>query len=128
MFIVQSELTLNVPCVSESCIEIKIKLNFYFHISCGTSKGFMKAFKAFMKVSSSVIGTGRVKDNSLSLSSETAVGKCFIVTLGIFGKSRKNLAANFYNWVVRLQLTSILKKNATSVVFWEFLEIFTTVF
>ena len=26
-------LTLNVRCISESCIEIKIKLNFYFHTS-----------------------------------------------------------------------------------------------
>ena len=26
-------LTLPVPCISESCIEIKIKLNFYFHTS-----------------------------------------------------------------------------------------------
>ena len=48
-------LTLNVPCISESCVEIKIKLNFYFHTSlwclkrfyeglCSTSKGFIKAF------------------------------------------------------------------------------------
>ena len=26
-------LNLNVPCISEGCIEIKIKLNFYFHTS-----------------------------------------------------------------------------------------------
>ena len=26
-------LALNVPCISESCIKIKIKLNFYFHTS-----------------------------------------------------------------------------------------------
>ena len=26
-------LTLNVPCISESCIEMNIKLNFYFHTS-----------------------------------------------------------------------------------------------
>ena len=26
-------LTFPIPCISESCIEIKIKLNFYFHIS-----------------------------------------------------------------------------------------------
>ena len=37
-------LTLNVPCISESCIEMKIKLNFYFHTSLCASKGFMKAF------------------------------------------------------------------------------------
>ena len=32
-----------------SCIELKIKLNFYFHTSLWWSKGFMKAFKAFIK-------------------------------------------------------------------------------
>ena len=30
--------------ISESCIEIKIKLNLYFHTSLWCSKGFMKAF------------------------------------------------------------------------------------
>ena len=25
--------TLTVPCISESCVEIKIKLNFHFHTS-----------------------------------------------------------------------------------------------
>ena len=33
-------------CISESCIKIKINSNFYFHHS---SKGFMKALKAFIK-------------------------------------------------------------------------------
>ena len=42
------ELTLNVPCISESYIAIKIKLKFYFTLLCGPSKGFMKAFKAFI--------------------------------------------------------------------------------
>ena len=38
-------LTLPVPCISESCIEIKIKLNFYFQTSlwCLKRLGFMKA-------------------------------------------------------------------------------------
>ena len=36
--------TLNDPCISESCIEIKIKSNFYFTLLCGASKGFTKAF------------------------------------------------------------------------------------
>ena len=40
-------LTFKDPFMSESCIEIKIELNFYFHTSA--SKGFMKAFKAFIK-------------------------------------------------------------------------------
>ena len=39
----------NVTCISESCIEIKIKLNFYFHTFCGDSEGFLKAFKVFIK-------------------------------------------------------------------------------
>ena len=37
-------LTLSVSCISESCIEIKINLNFYFQLLCGASKDFMKAF------------------------------------------------------------------------------------
>ena len=36
-------LTLNDLCVYESCIEIKIKLNFYFHTSL---KAFIKPFEA----------------------------------------------------------------------------------
>ena len=44
-----SPLTLNDTCISESCIEIKIKLNFYFALLCGASKGFMKALKDFIK-------------------------------------------------------------------------------
>ena len=33
-------LTLPIPCISESYIEIKIKLNFYFHTSLWCLKGF----------------------------------------------------------------------------------------
>ena len=33
-------LTLNVPCISESCIEMKIKLNFCFHTSLWCLKRF----------------------------------------------------------------------------------------
>ena len=42
-----SLLTLSVPCISKSCIEIKVKLN--FHTFCGASKDFMKAIKTFIK-------------------------------------------------------------------------------
>ena len=42
-------LTLNVACISESCIEIKIKWNFYFHTSLWCLRRFYKG-----------IGTGRV--------------------------------------------------------------------
>ena len=65
-------------CIKEIYIKIKINLNFYLQTYCGASKGFMKAFNAFMKpfeapqgslkikiqvifFSSSGIGTGRVK-------------------------------------------------------------------
>ena len=45
-----NHLTFCTPCISESCIKIEINLNLYFHISlwCIT-KGFTKAFKAFIK-------------------------------------------------------------------------------
>ena len=39
-------LTLPVPIPDE---EKKLKLNFYFRILCGASKGFTKALKAFIK-------------------------------------------------------------------------------
>ena len=43
-YLINWHLTLNVPCISESCIEIKIKLNFYFHTSLWCLKRFYKAF------------------------------------------------------------------------------------
>ena len=91
---VYQELTLNVPHISESCIEIKIKWNFYFHTSTWCLKRFYEVFKTFIKpfetpqrnvkikillifFSSSGIGTGRVKKCSF-------FGKfgmlCFLVT------------------------------------------------
>ena len=42
-------LTLLAPCISETCIKIKIKVNFYFCSSLCASKGFVKASKAFIK-------------------------------------------------------------------------------
>ena len=41
--------TLKDPLISESCIEIKIELNFYFHTSLWCLKRFTKALKAFIK-------------------------------------------------------------------------------
>ena len=42
--------TLNVPCISESCIEIKIKLNFYFHTSLWClKKRFYEGLKGVWK-------------------------------------------------------------------------------
>ena len=38
-------LTLNVPCISGSCVEIKIKLNFYFHTYLWCLKAFIKPFE-----------------------------------------------------------------------------------
>ena len=77
-------LTFPVPCIIESCIEIKIKLNFYFHTSLGASKSFRKAFKAFIKpfeapqrsekikiwidfLSSFGTGTGRVNNSKINI-------------------------------------------------------------
>ena len=40
-------LTLKVPCISESCVEMKIKLNFYFHTFLVVpQKAFIKPFEA----------------------------------------------------------------------------------
>ena len=38
-------LTLDTPYISESCIEIKIKINFIFILLCGGSKGFKKVLR-----------------------------------------------------------------------------------
>ena len=38
-------LTLSAPYISESCIKIKINLNFYFHISLGCLKKFYEGLK-----------------------------------------------------------------------------------
>ena len=41
-------LTLPLPCISESCIEMKIKLNFYFHTSLWCLKRFKEGlYKTF---------------------------------------------------------------------------------
>ena len=49
----QIHLTLNDPCISESCIETKIKLNFYFHFFVVPHKVlwrlFYEGFMAFIK-------------------------------------------------------------------------------
>ena len=42
-------LTLKDPFISETCIEIKIELNFYFHISLWCLKRFYEGLKAFVK-------------------------------------------------------------------------------
>ena len=54
-------LTLNFPYISEICVEIKIKLNFYFHTSLwGTTKKSENEYLTFFFFSSG-IGTGRVR-------------------------------------------------------------------
>ena len=72
-------LTLNIPYISESCIEKKIGYVFIFTLFCGALNGFMKTLKVFIKpfegpqgsvkikielnfFSLSGIGTGEVKD------------------------------------------------------------------
>ena len=46
----KSPLILNVPCISESCLEIKIKLNFYFHTSLWCLKKFYEGLKGLHKI------------------------------------------------------------------------------
>ena len=43
-------LTRPVPCTSESCIEIKIKLNFYFHTSLWCLKRFYEGLKGLYEI------------------------------------------------------------------------------
>ena len=39
-------LKLNDPCISESCVEMKIKLNFYFHTSLWCLKWFYEVLQS----------------------------------------------------------------------------------
>ena len=41
----ESILTLPIPCISKSCIKIKINLNFYFHTSLWCLKRFYENLK-----------------------------------------------------------------------------------
>ena len=45
MLVFFTNLTLKDPCISESCIEIKIKLNFYFHTSLWCLERFYESVK-----------------------------------------------------------------------------------
>ena len=45
----KSKLILPVSCNSESCIKIKFTKIYIFILLCGASKGFMEAFKTFIK-------------------------------------------------------------------------------
>ena len=55
-------LTLPVLCISESCIEIKIKLNFYFHTSLWCLKRFYEGLKGLHKTFS---GTKKKCENEI---------------------------------------------------------------
>ena len=48
-YLTQLVLTLNVPCISESCVEIKIKLNFCFHTLLWCLKRFYEGLKGTTK-------------------------------------------------------------------------------
>ena len=81
-------LTVLAPCLSESCITIKINLNFYFHTSLWCLKrfyeGVFQAPQRIVKIKiqvnfSSGIGTGRINLIILSLKSneKTLVHFCY---------------------------------------------------
>ena len=49
-FKIRFYLTLKDPFISESCIEIKIELNFYFHTSSWCLKRFYEASQRSVKI------------------------------------------------------------------------------
>ena len=55
-------LTLPAPYILESCIKIKINLNFYFHTSLLCLKRFVKVLKAFIKPFEAPQRLGHQKD------------------------------------------------------------------
>ena len=58
------------PCISESWIKIKIKLNFFLHIFVVPQKVLRRPLRPFNYFSSSGIGTGRVKVNFFFVQNE----------------------------------------------------------
>ena len=54
-------LTLSAPSISESCLNMKINLNFYFHTSLQCLKRFFKAFQAFIKSFEAPQGSVKIK-------------------------------------------------------------------
>ena len=58
--------TLPAPCISESCIKIKINLNFHFHTSLWCLERFYEGLKGLNFFSLSGIGAGRVNIGSES--------------------------------------------------------------
>ena len=55
------------PCISESCIEIKIELNFYFHTSWWSLKRFCERLKGLHKTFWGTTNTCENKNLSFSL-------------------------------------------------------------
>ena len=54
-------LTPPAPCISESYIKIRINWIFVFTLLCAASKGFLKAFRAFLKPSKAPQGSVKKK-------------------------------------------------------------------
>ena len=93
------ELTLNVPCISESCVKVKPKLNFYFHISLWYLKiyyeGLHKTFRDTTKkceikiylnfFSSFGIGRGKVNESR------------YIALLVVSGSIKKLFSIDYVN-------------------------------
>ena len=53
-------LTLPVPCISESCTEIKLKLNFYFHASLWFLKRFERPYSVKINIYSKFFSTSGI--------------------------------------------------------------------
>ena len=69
-------LTPPAACISESCIEIKLNLNFIFTLLGGASKGFKKALKAFIKLSEAPRRSVKIKiEINFDSSSKIVMGR-----------------------------------------------------
>ena len=80
-------LTLSAPCISESCIKIKINLNFYFHTSLCCLKRFYEDIKGLHKTFSGTAKKSENKNLSWFFSPRPGLGRKGLI---IFLQKEKN--------------------------------------
>ena len=95
-------ITHNAPCVSESCIEIKIKLNFLFQTSLWYLKRFYEGLKAFEAPQRSV----KIKYNLIFSLCPPGLGREQIFTLVLLLHIRYSLHKIFKDSFLKLVKTS----------------------
>ena len=100
-FILQ-RLTLPAPCIFESCIEIKINLNFYFHTSLWCLKRFYEGLKGLHKTFRDTTTKCENKKFKLIFSLRPGSGREGLIW--------KMISVNFYGLIIELPRNEKLQK------------------